>query len=276
VSGPRRAPTVTRLVVAVVCSLSAVACSIGETNYKTVEQPVRKVSEVRTCSGAFAKPDMSTLTACGDGKGHCYGSAKTSLTGLPDCAGGSEACIPDKVLEANGATLKSCKFFIGDKPGVCMSTILKDVAAHQDELKQDACDADERCVPCINPLDGTETHACDATGVYEDDCKGGAAAQQDSCCHGQGVCISPDAVPADSRGDMSPDICSGGQMCAPAALVDGTPEHCTALGLSGVCIDICFARMLGPSAPVLRGGCSPTAVCLPCVVGKSKNVPGCD
>ena len=271
-----RSPLASRLVVAMVCSFAAVACSIGETNYKTIEQPSRKVSEVKTCSGAFAKVDPGTLTACGDGKGHCYASAKTGITQLPECADSAEVCIPDKVLEANGGKLTACKFFIGDKPGVCMSTMVKDIAAHQNELQQDVCDADERCAPCINPIDGTDTHVCDAIGVYETDCKGGPGAQQQACCHGQGVCINSDAAPEDQRDDLLRDICRGGKVCAPAALVDGNPERCHALALSGVCIDLCFAKMLGPSTPVLRGDCGPTSVCLPCVIGSGQGVPGCE
>lgn len=83
-------------------------------------------------------------------------------------------------------------------------------------------------------------------------------------------------MPEDSREDMLPDICKSGKVCAPASLVDGNPEHCTAALLSGVCIDLCFAKMLGPSAPILRGDCGPTSVCLPCVIGKGQGLPGCD
>ena len=88
VSTPLRATITTRLLVVVACSLAAVACSIGETNHLTVETPSRKVSEVKTCSGAFAKPDLATLKPCGEGKGHCYAGNKTSVTQLPDCEGG--------------------------------------------------------------------------------------------------------------------------------------------------------------------------------------------
>ena len=70
VSAPRRARTTTaaRLAVVLACSLTAVACSLGETSYETVEQPIRKVSTVKTCSGAFMLPDLSKLTACGEAR----------------------------------------------------------------------------------------------------------------------------------------------------------------------------------------------------------------
>jgi hypothetical protein len=159
------------IVVVLVCSL-VIACSIGETNYESFETPARKVTAVKTCSGGFTKPDISSLTACGDGdaKGHCYEGAKTMVTGLPACTGSGDTCIPDKILEANGGKLKSCTFFIENKPGVCMSMLVDQIAAHKGQLTQDVCDADERCTPCINPTDKTDTHVCDPIGVYVDKC----------------------------------------------------------------------------------------------------------
>ncbi|MDB5215601.1 MAG: hypothetical protein JWO86_3528, partial [Myxococcaceae bacterium] len=124
------------------CTMTVAACTVGETTYLTVEQPSRAVSEVKTCSGAFAKPDVSTLKACGNNKGHCYDGAKTAISNLPACDGSSDSCIPDKVLEANGGKLKSCTFFVGGKPGVCMSTMIKDIDAHKNELQKDVCDDD--------------------------------------------------------------------------------------------------------------------------------------
>jgi len=264
-----------RFTIVIAVAVTTAACTIGENQYETVEQPARTVSEVKTCSGAFTKPDVSTLKACGDGKGHCYDGAKTSLSNLPACEGGSDSCIPDKVLEANGGKLKSCTFFVGNKPGVCMSTIVKDIAAHQNELQKDVCDDDERCAPCVDPRDGSDTHICDETGIYQDACKGGAGAQLPTCCHHQGVCISPEAAPADQRDSMTPDICRDSKVCAPASLVDGHPKYCTVFGDQGVCLDVCFAKMLGPARKVLRNECGPTEVCLPCLIGKGQGVPGC-
>jgi hypothetical protein len=265
-----------RITVLAACSLMVAACSIGETTHETFEQPVRKVSEVKTCAGAFAKPDLSALTACGDGKGHCYDGTKTMLVGLPACTGSGDTCIPDKLLEANGGKLKSCTFFIGQKPGVCLSLLVKQLAEFKDQLKQDVCEPDERCTPCVDPTNGRDTHLCDPIGVYVDPCKGGPGAREASCCHGQGVCMNSDAVPEESREDMLQDTCGRSRVCAPAAMVDGNPESCTVLGASGVCIDVCFARMLGPAAGVMRAGCGPTSVCLPCAVGKSRGMPGCE
>jgi len=261
----------------VIGSLVLPACSIGETTYETITLPVRAKNEKRTCSSAFAKPDLSKLEPCGDGKAHCYDGAKTAIPAsmLAPCSG-DEVCIPDKLLEAAGSKLKSCTFFLDDKPGVCMSLAVKDVATNKDMLRQDACDRDERCIPCVDPRNGEDTHLCDDVGVYEDDCVGGQGKQAETCCHGFGVCMNEEAAPEDSRGDLSRDTCPAKQLCAPAAMVEGTPVKCEVLGVSGVCLDTCFAGMLKPTMPVMRGGCGPTEVCLPCAVGKSQGMPGCD
>jgi hypothetical protein len=265
-----------RLVVVAGCALGVVACSVGETRYETVVNPVRKVSTIKTCTGPFAKPDLGSLTPCGDGHGHCYAGSKTLLPELLACTGGSgDTCIPDKVLEANGAKLKACTFLNG-KPGACLSMMVKQIAEHKNDLQQDVCEEDERCTPCINPLNGVDTKLCEGVGVYAEACKGGAGAKEATCCHGQGVCMTREGVPEDSREDMLQDTCKGDNVCAPAAMVDGNPETCSVLGADGVCIDLCFAKMLGPAATVIRAGCGATSVCLPCVVGKSRGMPGCD
>jgi hypothetical protein len=88
--------------------------------------------------------------------------------------------------------------------------------------------------------------------------------------------MNREAAPADSRDDLARDTCPETKLCAPRAMVEGTPVKCSVTGVSGVCLDLCFATMLGPVGKAMRGGCGPTEVCLPCAVGKSRGMPGCD
>jgi hypothetical protein len=152
---------------------------------------------------------------------------------------------------------------------------LSDVAAHKDQLQQDACEPDERCVPCVDPTNGQNTRVCEEVGVYERACAGGSESAPRQCCHGAGECLNPEAIPGDSQGDMERDMCPSGKLCAPASLVNGQPVKCSAFGLSGVCLDICFAKMLGGAHMALGGDCQATEVCLPCVIGASNGMPGC-
>ena len=267
----------THAAVVLASTFAIAACRIGETDYETITNPLIAASAIKTCTGGFTSPDLSTLTACGDGAGHCYAGNKTALVGLPACSGGSgDTCVPDKVLTANGGLLKACTFFIGNKPGACVSTMVADIAAHIDTLQQDVCDANERCSPCVDPRDGSDTHLCEPYGVYDKPCTGGTGVTPQSCCARQGVCLEPDAIPDEERSHMSAETCNSGKLCAPAALVNGQPETCSVLGASGVCIDLCFAEMLGPAKVVIRSSCDAASVCLPCAIGKGYGMPGCD
>lgn len=267
-----------RLLTLLIVSLPVAACAIGEARHESESYPVRKASAQKVCDSAFVQPDLSKLEACGNGQGHCYAADKISLSGLPECSTPGEICVPDKVLNANGGTLKSCKFFIKDAPGVCGSLLFTELAANKDQVPASPeCDGEnERCTPCIHPLDGSNTHQCEPQGVHAEACVGGASAKPlPSCCHNSGVCMNADAAPEGQRDSLSRDTCSKDKLCAPAAMVDGNPSRCYAFGLPGVCLDVCFAAMLGPSKPVMGSDCRATEVCLPCVIGKGQGMPGC-
>jgi hypothetical protein len=258
---------------------SATACTIGGPSY--VHESMQSSNDStgsaeQTCSGGFTKPDLSTLTACGDGKAHCYDASKVAMGGLATCDDG-KVCVPDKVLEANGGKLQSCNFYINNTPGVCMNIAVPQVDQNKSVLHQEGCDPDERCIPCIRPDTKADTHVCDPQGVHADACTAAAAEPKAApCCHGSGVCIDSDAAPAGSRDQLHRDACAGDKLCAPAAMVSGTPQKCSALGIDGVCLDLCFASMLEGTGNVIRGDCHATEVCMPCAIGKSQGMPGCD
>jgi hypothetical protein len=264
------------------CALPAsAACTIGETRYETVKLPAALKTETRTCDSPVVTPDLSTLKTCGDGHGHCYDKTKVPLpeTELDACDDPSQVCVPDTVLKSGGNKLESCTFWLGNKPGACMSDLVKDVKANIAQLKQDVCsDPNDRCVPCISPIDGSNTHACDdGIGVHQAACIGGTqGGNAKTCCHGMGLCTDLDSVPPDSQSHMERETCPESKVCAPAAMVENKPVKCDVLGFDGVCIDLCFASMFQATTQVTRSSCGPTEVCMPCVLGKSQGMPGCD
>lgn len=263
-------------------AFSIAACHIGETNFEEVTIPLTEATEVRTCDSPFVAVDVSTLTACGEGrgKGHCYDPTKIAIPSkeLEACADATKVCVPDKLLAARGEKMKSCTF-LGGKPGACASLLLDQINTNKLALQQDACDDDERCGPCINPLDGTNSGLCDPAGAHEAACVGGTSdAQTEECCHGVGVCMDSSAVPGDQRDQLSHEVCSEGKLCAPASLASGKPKKCSSvLGFSGVCLDVCFSAMLKGAGNVFgRDDCNPTEVCVPCFIGKGQGMPGCE
>jgi hypothetical protein len=250
-----------------------------------------------SCKGAFIKPDLTKLTACGGGKGHCYDGAKTpGASSFMPCANPSEVCVPDAVLTAGGSRLKTCSSFSG-MPGGCMTLDLINMPAADKEqskvLPQDVCAAGEICAPCTDPRTSTPTPACEPMGVFAEPCKdaspqsaadaGAPNAAGATCCvsggKAAGTCIAEAALASAQQGDAPQDTCQAGTVCVPAAWVSGKPVGCTAGRLlgPGVCLDDCFSTAMRIGG-VLFGneGCGSTETCVPCALLSGKGVPGCE
>ncbi len=247
-----------------------------------------------TCSQSdYITVDVSKLTACGNGTGHCYDPAKVDLgSTYAACPGGTNVCVPDEVLTAGGKTLKSCSSIIG--PGGCItaSDIPAVLQMGGSALKQDVCTANQLCVPCKDPThNNAPTGMCSAIGAHQNACGGGtsaadggaAATPLQTCCKSKsatnGVCISGTAIPASQRDQTKQDTCNAGDKCVPAAFVSNMPVKCDG-GLfgQGVCMDQCFNDMMGTakSIGILSGnGCGSTEVCVPCGLVSGQGVPGC-
>ena len=249
-----------------------------------------------TCAGSdFVKPDLTKLTACGNGLGHCYDKTKVPMSDqLTACPNAAEVCVPNEVLQAGGGKLQSCTSIIG--PGGCVQPKLIPALEAQGAgvLKPDVCTGGQLCVPCNDPTHGNApTPFCSPIGVHDAACSGGASpapsggstppAPQQACCTtggvSNGVCIAESAVPASSRDQVTQDSCSAGNACVPKSMVSNNPQVCnTSAGARGVCMDMCFNSMLsiaGGPGVFSRDWCGPTEVCLPCSFVAGKGVPGC-
>jgi hypothetical protein len=315
----KKAHVVTGIVL-VLAALGTQACTLGSDTYITAEKDDTEPADTSdagpktdasssqnlnsgaaaSCSGgSYTAPDVSKLTACGDGKGHCYAAAKTPFADmLGACPTAGEVCVPDEVLAANGNRLKQCKSIIGDGGCITMSLIpaMQADTRAKSLLKQDVCDADQICAPCINPEDnGATTPFCQPIGVYGECSGGGTAPAADAgpvappkplptcCSHGwnsSGVCISEQAIPESERGDAPDDTCASGDKCVPKAIFEGKPVICNSglLG-KGVCLDTCFNEMMGFASMIGVLGkdlCAPTEVCVPCTFMSGKGVTACD
>jgi hypothetical protein len=198
--------------------------------------------------------------------------------------------VPDEVLEAAGATLKSCTSIIG--PGGCITASLIPAiqASGGGALKPDVCDADQLCVPCKDPThNNNPTGMCAPIGAHQNACSSGSgvdggagdASALAPCCttagKSAGVCIVETAVPASQRAQTKQDTCTSGDKCVPAAFVSNTPVKC-GLFKDGVCMDVCFSDGMGfaKQLGLLNDlGCGSTEVCVPCFWVMGQGVPGC-
>ena len=247
-----------------------------------------------TCTaGTFAKPDLSTLTACGDGKGHCFDKTKTPLADtLVACADASMVCVPDDILTAGGATPKSCTSIIG--PGGCVTASLFPEIVKQggSSLKPDVCTGGQVCVPCKDPTHGNApTPFCQPIGVRTASCATSSSASgadaapppaAPACCttngKSNGVCLPENVVPASQRDQTKQDTCTAGNKCLPAAFVSGNPVKCSTTSGAGVCMDGCFNDMMkfaGDIGLLSHTGCGTTELCIPCSDLSGQGVPGC-
>jgi hypothetical protein len=275
-------------------ALGSVACVIGEEHHEVIYYDPHKTSSTLTCkTDDFTKVKTDGLKECGKGRkgqGHCYDRMKVeAIGGAHDPKGendyetdeceDTEICVPDKILAANGKPLQKCDW--NGNPGVCMSGVAKRISDNWVALKRLDCEGeDEVCTPCKDPTAGNrDTHTCGAMGVHSDDCTGGKGASGVSlCCNGLGLCTEKDGVP-DGKADQLPkDSCKkDSQVCAPAAMIDNKPEKCELPGgFDGVCLPYCFADMFEGAKAGVRSSCNALSFCLPCAVGKSQGMPGCE
>ena len=248
----------------------------------------------------YVTPDLGSLTACGDGRGHCYPRAKTPMAEeMVACADGDSVCVPDEILNAAGETLVPCAVqALGGADGACVTASLFPtiVAQGGDALKKDVCSEGQLCVPCTDPTHGNApTPFCQPIGVHDSDCEGtpadvsGADASApppatEYCCTTNGlqngICIDQDAIPVEKVSKTIKDTCHRAKdRCVPRDQVEGNPVTCdSGIGGKGICMDKCFSKMMaaaGTIGALGQHGCKDTELCVPCLAAGS-DVPGCN
>jgi hypothetical protein len=216
--------------------------------------------------------EPATFPACQCADAHCLPSAVVPAemaSKLTDCTAGGGKCVPDTLIASGGQFIpKTCKS-VGGNEGRCLSTCLPDIQAQAAMLPQDTCGASEKCAPCWNPLDGTETGACKLS------CDPGATTAYKplpKCCGSRGTCVPKSAVPADAAKQLKTDGCPETEpmLCAPDAFLKKTwvRRDCDARTLlgdagKGVCMPECIN---GLGFPLLKGsGCGDGEKCAPCL-----------
>lgn len=252
------------------------------------------------CSAKEITPlDPATLPTCCEkekGAAHCVPKDNVDpfvATQLAECAGTGALCEPDPLIRNPTMVLEEC-VSLGNAPGACVSVCVPQVQQYLSLLPQADCPPDERCAPCINPLDNTNTGACDIGKKKADACgalpeagstEGGAPACpytgpdlvdpkmfpecQPAC--GGSHCVPEALVPAPQRAQLlrcnSTDNAAG--YCAPDSLVktggNGLPPTCvSAAGAEGRCLSECIPLVAEKAAALPRATCGEHERCAPC------------
>jgi hypothetical protein len=235
--------------------------------------------------------DPSGLTACGEGA-HCLQAALVPAEfadRLGPCTDAAYKCVPDVFLTTGGKFIAASCRSLNDAEGRCLNQVIPEVAAQKNLLPPSTCGAGELCVPCYNPLDGSDTGACKLscdTGPAE------PAKPLAACCDGAAKCVPQAAVPGELTSNLEQDDCEDIQQdafyCVPNDLLayqtgsGPAPSACTANGFiigqySGVCLSNCLSFGLQGIA-LARGNCPSDYTCAPCVnplSGEPTGAPGC-
>jgi hypothetical protein len=239
------------------------------------------------CMGAMPMIPSTPLSACT--ADHCSGAHCVSMAEIPmgadvtqlaKCSDGVY-CTPDDYVATQGKFLvKSCTSLEGAE-GRCISTCVPQVATQIDQLPKDVCMDTERCAPCYNPIDGTDTKACTQgcdTGPTKPAvtfAKCGIYAM-DSTMTPRGLCVPKSLVPMDLQ-SIPQDTCKTDELCAPTEKVKDLNYNfpqCTPTSLGG---GLGMANMAGQKAGcvpayltgtsaglLLQDGCMAGYLCAPC------------
>jgi len=183
-----------------------------------------------------------------------------------------------------------------------MNVCVPDVAQNKDLLKQYDCDADERCVPCKNPLKGgASTGVCEIGAPTSSNCEGDAGVAPPADAGAPAPAACPHVGPPVIDPNQFPELdCGSGMRCAPEALVPEAkrpslnacaggycvPEKTIAAGgnyLPKTCVSIGKAegRCINQNVPSVakqkglpRDTCDENELCAPCyspIDGKDTN-----
>jgi hypothetical protein len=255
----------------------------------------------------YSPPTAAQIAAlpscCTTGAAHCVPNAElppgTSVSALATCTGG--ACVPDSLISSGGAAPPACKSLNG-AAGVCLSLCVPQVAQYSTLLPQDICQTDERCAPCVSPLDGSDTGACEIGKSTGSSGGGGttcapASGDDDStntpspvidagppvCPHvgapvldptslpacdpnGGAHCLSTSLVPAAEAAQLA--TCATG-LCVPDSFIESggefIPKTCTSLlGAEGRCLDEMIPQVAAELTEIPVDVCQSFERCVPC------------
>lgn len=238
--------------------------------------------------------DPSSLPACcaGVGAAHCVPSDKlpSNLSSqLSTCTGGY--CVPDPFIRSGGAAPPKCKS-LNAADGVCLSLCVPQVSMYKDLLPQDSCAADERCAPCVNPLNMMPSGACDIGKAQTCDPgsgSGGSGGNKPppppmcpysgppiidpstlpSCSTAGGAhCLKASLVPSTMASQLAP--CAGGtDLCVPDVFIASAgnyvPKSCTSLdNAEGRCLHTAIPQVTKQSSQLTQDVCAAYEKCVPC------------
>jgi hypothetical protein len=242
-------------------------------------------------------PVAANLPACCTdvGPAHCVPTSQVlpALAAQLMTCDATSVCMPDPIIHGGGAYVpQSCTSSVGGGAGVCLSQCIPLVANNPQSalLGQDGCGLGELCVPCLNPIDHTETGACSINaklcGTGGPDMAGNnmsgcpytgppildpSTMPQCSPACGGAHCLPKSLVPAAQQSLLDPCTAAGGAegLCAPDVLIQTggnyVPPTCTSVaGAEGRCLSVCLPSVAAEATLLPQDSCGSGEKCVPC------------
>jgi len=241
--------------------------------------------------------DPATLPACGTAvcadspNAHCVPGDKVPAAvaaQLAKCSDGASYCVPDPFIKSGGAPPPTCKSLNG-ADGVCLSVCVPQVKQYETLLPQDVCAADERCAPCINPLNNMPSGACDIGKATSCDTGGGQPTGSTpppapmcpysgpplvdvstlTACGDGAHCVQTALVPAAMQAQLAACGAPAGTLCAPDVFIVSAgnyiPKTCASLdGAEGRCLNVVIPQVKSQAAQLTQDICAASEKCVPC------------
>jgi hypothetical protein len=241
--------------------------TLDDTGYQFPQDDTKNAPPPPPVEEGITCPDPVELaklpTCCEDNSGHCVPS-DTIPEGFSNvvatCDGGK--CVPDSVImslaNAGAFTPKKCVSVLGAE-GRCISTCIPEVGQNMALLPVDICEPDERCSPCINPLNQEDTGICngDISCGASDTAAPKPSPDPDPEPDPEPVdsCANPPTEPALNLNSLN--VCCPGAHCLPKQIVESMqPGSSTLLASCDGGIGLCV-----PDQILVTGGLVPPATC---------------
>lgn len=216
-----------------------------------------------------SEPPVLFGSCCG-GHARCVprevvAEASRARLGADGCDGAADAlCVPSPWLAAPAQPPRRCRAH-DDAEGRCLLSCLPELLGRLGRLRRDACEQDERCVPCFDPLSGESSGAC---SIAHDPGPSEPPKLFAQCCGELGACVPSEALDEDDRARLAKAECMGEAMCAPKAWVRderAAPTTCRSYGgAEGRCLPACLPDVARRADRLPRASCPEAQLCVPC------------
>ena len=245
--------------------------------------------------GPLTDQELDSLIPCCPeyGSAHCVEAVPADFQALVAPCPEGGYCVPDDFILKGGAVQPETCASVGGADGRWISGCVPQVAESAALLPKDDAHPGMFCVPCTNPIDGSDTGVCSVGTTCDDDGGGGEGGNPTP---GGGTCDDPGAPIDPTLFAPCPNSCGGrcvdsfllpnpddptlqklaecapgtGQLCVPEELIAtkglGVPETCDWYGLEGRCMSECIPEIAEQAAQgfLVAGGCAPHHFCTPC------------